>query len=111
MGFMDNMLEKSERRLLLAVIEGFESIENRLDYGLEQITCSENPRFKHLAVRFSPPTDPTDATFLHRCRNDWYCSSRTDGHEYLHLPGVEKLNRNLAIAQLAMVIKAVMDGD
>ena len=111
MGFMDNMLEKSERRLLLAVIEGFESIENRPDYGIEQITCSENPRFKHLAVRFSPPTDPTDAAFLHRCRNDWYFSSRTDGQEYLHLPGVEKLNRNIAIAQMAMVIKAVMDDE
>jgi hypothetical protein len=108
MGFMDNMLEKSERRVLLAVIDGLESINDTVDYGIEQITCSENPRFKHLAVRVDLPTE---AGFFHRCRNDWYASTRTDGSEYIHLHAVDKFNRNLAIAQLAMMIQAVIDGD
>jgi hypothetical protein len=108
MGFMDNMLEKSERRLLLAVIDGLESINDTLDYGIEQITCSENPGFKHLAVRVELPAE---AGFFHRCRNDWFFSVRTDGVEYLHLHAVDKLNRNLAIAQLSMMIQAALDAE
>ena len=105
MGFMDKMLEKSERRVLLAVIDGLESIEDRVDYGIEQITCSENPSFKHLAIRVDYPSE---AGFFHRCRNDWYFSQTTNGIKYMHL-NVDKFNRNLATAQIAMFIGAVVD--
>jgi hypothetical protein len=105
MGFMDNMLEKSERRTLLAVIDGLESIEKRVDYGIEQITCSENASFKHLAIRFD---FKDEVGFFHRCRNDWYFSQTTNGSNYMYL-NVDKFNRNLATAQIAMMIGAGID--
>lgn len=105
MGFMDNMLEKSERRVLLAVIDGLESIETRADYGLEQITCSENLSFRHLAIRVD---FPSEVGFFHRCRNDWYFSQNTNGSSYMYLH-VDKFNRNLATAQIAMMIRAAID--
>jgi hypothetical protein len=106
MGFMDSMLEKSERRALLAVIDGLESLDGSVEFGVEQITCSENPNYKHLAIRAELPSE---AGFFHRCRNDWYFSVTTDGRKYVHLHAVDKFNRNLAIAQLSMIVRAAME--
>jgi len=104
MGFMDWMLEKSEQKLFENVIEGLESIDNKIKYTIESLVCAENPSFTHLAIR---AWVPKMKLYFHRCRNDWYFSEGTKGRDYLRLNGVDRFDRNLAVAQLQIIIGSV----
>jgi hypothetical protein len=105
MGFMDKLLEKSERKLLETTIEGLQSINKDIRYSIDSLTCAENSDFTHLALRADPPGQ---VLLFHRCRNIWYFSETSDGNDYLLLNGVDRLYVHLAIPQLYLLIESAI---
>lgn len=103
MSFMDKMLEKSEQKLFTEVISGLKLLDDSLEYSIEQVTCSEDQSFTHLALRVHIPDHKL---YFHRCRNDWYFSEEATGRNCMLL-SVDQWNRNLAIRQLHLMISSV----
>ncbi len=127
-GLMDKALQRSEQKLLANLIEGLryldlqestpyvrseglkyldlqESTPESRSYDSRSITCAENPRYSHVALKV---TGNGRELFFHRCRNYWYFSTGTNGTNYQLMDMIDRFDLPLAGAGLHQVIQSLL---